>query len=210
VKHRCHGGGGAVGADPRVLPGLSRGHRGDRDSPRPRTYFPSPTPPTKSSCRRRRWTALSINSSVPSADRGPSPRTPSTNCVALSPPWKPAWSWPWPVPTGLRPDDARTRGEGGAGLGLAITRDIATAHGGTSNAKPPRRTDRGARMVLTLPVDTGCQPGSSSSPCDWGRSALPGGRGWPRPAAGKGRRYPPGVSRIDRGGVVYLSPRIEW
>ncbi|XUL91428.1 ATP-binding protein [Streptomyces galilaeus] len=63
-----------------------------------------------------------------------------------------------------RLDDARTRGAGGTGLGLAIARDIATAHGGTLNARPPRVADRGARMVLTLPVDRGSDPGSSSSP----------------------------------------------
>ncbi|MFF7889877.1 ATP-binding protein [Streptomyces sp. NPDC020794] len=51
-----------------------------------------------------------------------------------------------------RLDNARTRTAGGTGLGLAIARDIAAAHGGTLTALPPRAGDRGARMVLTLPL----------------------------------------------------------
>ena len=48
-----------------------------------------------------------------------------------------------------RLDDARTAGDGGAGLGLAIARDIAERHGGslTLDASQPA----GARFVLRLP-----------------------------------------------------------
>ena len=49
-----------------------------------------------------------------------------------------------------RLDDARGAG-GGAGLGLAIARDVAVRHGGTLTADRAHRP--GARFVLTLPAD---------------------------------------------------------
>ncbi|MCH6162689.1 HAMP domain-containing histidine kinase [Streptomyces sp. M600PL45_2] len=46
----------------------------------------------------------------------------------------------------VRLDDARSRDEGGAGLGLAIARDVATRHGGTLSVRA------GSRFVLRLPA----------------------------------------------------------
>lgn len=46
----------------------------------------------------------------------------------------------------VRLDDARSRDEGGAGLGLAIARDVATRHGGTLTVTS------GSRFVLRLPA----------------------------------------------------------
>ncbi|MEU9413597.1 HAMP domain-containing sensor histidine kinase [Streptomyces sp. NPDC048281] len=53
-----------------------------------------------------------------------------------------------------RLDNARTRSEGGTGLGLAIARDIASAHGGTLTARTPGAAERGAHLVLSLPLQT--------------------------------------------------------
>jgi signal transduction histidine kinase len=49
-----------------------------------------------------------------------------------------------------RPDGARARSEGGAGLGLAIVRAIAEAHGGTVEAA--NAPGGGASIVLTIPA----------------------------------------------------------
>ncbi|GAA3476403.1 HAMP domain-containing sensor histidine kinase [Streptomyces yanii] len=55
----------------------------------------------------------------------------------------------------VRLDDARSRDEGGAGLGLPIARDVAHRHGGTLRAT--RAAEGGARFALRL-------PGRESSP----------------------------------------------
>jgi signal transduction histidine kinase len=47
-----------------------------------------------------------------------------------------------------RLDDARSRDTGGAGLGLAIVREIALHHGGRATAV---NDDRGANFVVTFP-----------------------------------------------------------
>ncbi|MEE4494630.1 sensor histidine kinase [Streptomyces sp. BE230] len=49
----------------------------------------------------------------------------------------------------VRLDDARTRDEGGAGLGLAIARDVAVRHGGRLTVTDAG--ERGARFTLWLP-----------------------------------------------------------
>jgi two-component system, OmpR family, sensor kinase len=49
-----------------------------------------------------------------------------------------------------RIDPARSRSQGGAGLGLAIVRAVAEAHGGTAHAIEPA-DGRGARIELVLP-----------------------------------------------------------
>lgn len=50
----------------------------------------------------------------------------------------------------VRLDDARSRDEGGAGLGLAIARDVAVRHGGT--LEPGRAAAGGALFELRLPA----------------------------------------------------------
>ena len=53
----------------------------------------------------------------------------------------------------VRLDEARTRSDGSrTGLGLAIAREIATAHDGTLTAEAPEPGHTGARLVLTVPI----------------------------------------------------------
>ncbi|MCD0483638.1 HAMP domain-containing histidine kinase [Streptacidiphilus sp. ASG 303] len=58
-----------------------------------------------------------------------------------------------------RLDAARDRGSGGAGLGLAIARDLAARHGGTLAVDPAARS--GACFVLRLPAAEG--PGAAGT-----------------------------------------------
>ncbi|MCX5380805.1 cell wall metabolism sensor histidine kinase WalK [Streptomyces sp. NBC_00091] len=59
-----------------------------------------------------------------------------------------------------RLDDARSRDHGGAGLGLAIARDLTTHHGGTLTAEP---SPGGARLLVRLPAASSSPSPSSSS-----------------------------------------------
>jgi signal transduction histidine kinase len=49
-------------------------------------------------------------------------------------------------------DRARSRAEGGAGLGLAISRWIAEAHGGSISVESA--PGRGSTFAVTLPIDS--------------------------------------------------------
>ncbi|MFE5239297.1 MULTISPECIES: sensor histidine kinase [unclassified Streptomyces] len=57
----------------------------------------------------------------------------------------------------VRLDDARGRDDGGAGLGLAIARDVADRHGGTLTVGTA--PGGGACFTLRLPVPSGTDPG---------------------------------------------------
>ena len=50
----------------------------------------------------------------------------------------------------VREDKSRSRAMGGAGLGLALVRDIARQHGG--NVRIVQSSDTGTEVVLTLPM----------------------------------------------------------
>ncbi|WP_299529114.1 cell wall metabolism sensor histidine kinase WalK [uncultured Streptomyces sp.] len=85
----------------------------------------------------------------------------------------------------VRLDDARGRDDGGAGLGLAIARDVAVRHGGTLTAGPAPRG--GARFTLRLPAAPG-------GPRRTGGRPTPGG-----PVPGTDRRPGPCPERITGG-----------
>jgi len=64
-----------------------------------------------------------------------------------------------------RLDDARAASAGGAGLGLAIARDIVARHGGTLTLDHDHDHHPGARFVVTLPL----APDTTSSDHDLSR-----------------------------------------
>ncbi|MCX5077352.1 sensor histidine kinase [Streptomyces sp. NPDC054949] len=73
-----------------------------------------------------------------------------------------------------RLDDARSRDQGGAGLGLAIARDLAAHHGGSVDAEP---SPGGARLVVRLPSP----PSVAPAPATGRRGGLAGGSGTDTP-----------------------------
>ncbi|RYJ27695.1 putative two-component sensor kinase [Streptomyces sp. L-9-10] len=62
----------------------------------------------------------------------------------------------------VRLDDARSRDDGGAGLGLAIARDVAARHDGTLTVG--RAPEGGALFELRLPRPDDADPGSTGNP----------------------------------------------
>jgi signal transduction histidine kinase len=56
-----------------------------------------------------------------------------------------------------RLDDSRSRAGGGAGLGLAIVREIVVAHHGWVDITAPANGSRGTRVTLTMPGTNGSQ-----------------------------------------------------
>jgi signal transduction histidine kinase len=60
----------------------------------------------------------------------------------------------WRVPRFVRLDEGRSRDAGGAGLGLAITREIVTAHGGcveVLDTPPGAAHPPGSTVRISLP-----------------------------------------------------------
>ncbi|MGW1536271.1 sensor histidine kinase [Streptomyces aureus] len=70
----------------------------------------------------------------------------------------------------VRLDDARARDDGGAGLGLAIARDVARRHGGTLTAH--EAPSGGARFELDLPLAAGPLPATGPLPADGAAGAT--------------------------------------
>ena len=62
----------------------------------------------------------------------------------------------------FRGDDARDRASGGAGLGLAIVRELVEAMGGTAAAEST--LGEGSRFSFTLPVADSAPPARQPSP----------------------------------------------
>jgi signal transduction histidine kinase len=85
----------------------------------------------------------------------------------------------------IRLDDARCRDTGGAGLGLAITKEIIEAHGGTINV---REGHPGARFEVRLPIRPAGPTGAGRP--NRGRQAQPGPAG-PTGAGRPNRGRPP-------------------
>jgi signal transduction histidine kinase len=69
----------------------------------------------------------------------------------------------------VRLDDSRARTDGGSGLGLPITREIVTAHGGTVRVMPQAGPGSGLTVRMTLPVVAHTDP----SPVRAGSAVLP-------------------------------------
>jgi signal transduction histidine kinase len=64
-----------------------------------------------------------------------------------------------------RLDDSRSRAGGGAGLGLAIVREIVVAHHGSVGITASANGSRGTRVTLTMPGTNGSQsPGDVHDP----------------------------------------------
>lgn len=62
----------------------------------------------------------------------------------------------------VRLDEARTRDDGGAGLGLAIARDVAVRHGGSLTVRDT--PTGGALFELRLPLAKSDRPAQSAQP----------------------------------------------
>jgi signal transduction histidine kinase len=94
----------------------------------------------------------------------------------------------------VRLDEARSRADGGAGLGLAIVRAVVAAHGGT--VRCTRAESGGARFEVRLPERA--RPASRGGAPTWA-AAVPAGSGAPRrrsarPGAGTPSASPPAGS----------------
>jgi signal transduction histidine kinase len=69
----------------------------------------------------------------------------------------------------VRLDEARDQRAGGAGLGLAIVRDVVTAHGGTVVVA---QTDAGANLVVRLPAAEAPAPAADDGEADTDPEAV--------------------------------------
>jgi two-component system, OmpR family, sensor kinase len=118
-----------------------------------------------------------------------------------------------------RTDDDRSRKTGGAGLGLAIVRAIARAHGGEARAVGVQGAHPGgARLELELPrLSPGPppapdQPGAADDPGQTGygpaETGLVAARGRRSPGAGPGgQQRPPGIGGSPGGMVAFRAPQ---